>query len=115
MLGGMFIVMIKMDATLTLAAVAVVPLLIVLMIAVSGRIDPLASGARIKESRLYTVAHQALAAIHVVQAFTREEESYREFVQSSSESLGETLQLYTLPDVLCGRGQRDDRNRHGGW
>jgi ATP-binding cassette, subfamily B, bacterial len=102
MLGGMIIVMIKMDATLTLAAVAVVPLLIILMIAVSRRIDQLASGARIKESRLYTVAHQALAAIHVVQAFTREEESYKEFVQSSSESLGETLKLYTFQTFYAG-------------
>jgi ATP-binding cassette subfamily B protein/subfamily B ATP-binding cassette protein MsbA len=102
MLAGMIIVMFKMDASLTLAAVAVVPLLIVLMIAVSRRIDELASGARIKESRLYTVAHQALAAIHVVQAFTREEESYREFVQSSSESLGETLKLYTFQTLYAG-------------
>ncbi|HUN59752.1 MAG TPA: ABC transporter ATP-binding protein [Candidatus Binataceae bacterium] len=102
MLAGMIIVMFKMDASLTLAAVAVVPMLIVLMIAVSRRIDQLASGARIKESRLYTVAHQALAAIHVVQAFTREEESYREFVQSSSESLGETLKLYTFQTFYAG-------------
>jgi ATP-binding cassette, subfamily B, bacterial len=102
MLAGMIIVMFKMDATLTLAAVAVVPMLIVLMIAVSRRIDQLASGARIKESRLYTVAHQALAAIHVVQAFTREEESYREFVRSSSESLDETLKLYTFQTFYAG-------------
>ena len=114
MLGGMFIVMLKMDATLTLAAVAVVPLLIILMIAVSNRIDQLASGARVKESRLYTVAHQALAGIHVVQAFTREEETYREFVKSSSESLGETLQALYLSDLLCGCGQCDDRDRHRG-
>ena len=102
MLAGMVFVMFKMDVTLTLAAVAVVPMLIVLMIAVSRRIDRLASGARIKESRLYTVAHQALAAIHVVQAFTREEESYREFVQSSSESLSETLKLYIFQTFYAG-------------
>jgi ATP-binding cassette, subfamily B, bacterial len=102
MLGGMFVVMLKMDATLTLAAVAVVPLLIILMAGVSSRIDRLASGARVKESRLYTVAHQALAGIHVVQAFTREEETYREFVKSSSESLGETLRLYTFQTFYAG-------------
>jgi len=102
MLAGMFIVMMRMDETLTLAALAVIPMLIVLMIAVSHRIDRLATGARVKESRLYTVAHQALAAIHVVQAFTREEESYREFVQSSSESLGETLKLYTFQTFYAG-------------
>ncbi|MGH7988344.1 MAG: ABC transporter ATP-binding protein [Candidatus Binataceae bacterium] len=102
LLIGMFVVMIRMDATLTVIALAVVPALFVLIASVSGRIDKLASRARVKESRLYTVAHQALAAIHVVQAFTREPESYREFVQSSSESLGETLKLYTFQTIYTG-------------
>ena len=55
----------------------------------------LASGARVKESRLYTVAHQALAAIHVVQAFTREAESYREFVAIEQREPGRDPQAYT--------------------
>jgi ATP-binding cassette subfamily B protein len=102
LLSGMFVVMIKMDATLTLVALAVIPLLIVLIISISGRIDAIAGGARIKESRLFTVAQSALAAIHVVQAFTREGESYREFVESSSESLDATLRLYTLQTLYAG-------------
>jgi ATP-binding cassette subfamily B protein/subfamily B ATP-binding cassette protein MsbA len=102
LLGGMFTVMIKMDATLTLVALAIIPLLLVLITSISGRIDAIAGGARIKESRLYTVAHSALAAIHVVQAFTREGESYREFVESSSASLDATLRLFTLQTVYGG-------------
>ncbi|MGH7933588.1 MAG: ABC transporter ATP-binding protein [Candidatus Binataceae bacterium] len=102
LLIGMFIVMVRMDATLTLVALGVVPALLILIASVSRRIDRLASAARVKESRLYSVAHQALAAIHVVQAFTRELESYREFVQSSSESLGETLKLYTFQTIYTG-------------
>ena len=102
LLGGMFAVMIRMDATLTLVALAIIPLLILLIMSISGRIDAIAGGARIKESRLFTVAHSALAAIHVVQAFTREGESYREFVESSSESLDATLRLYTLQTVYAG-------------
>ena len=94
MLAAMFYVMVRMDVVLTLAAVAIIPLLLILIASVSGTIDRLSTGARIKESRLYTVAHQALAAIHVVQAFTREGESYRQFVQSSSESLDQTLKVY---------------------
>ena len=94
--------MIRMDATLTLVALAIIPLLILLIMSISGRIDAIAGGARIKESRLYTVAHSALAAIHVVQAFTREGESYREFVESSSESLDATLRLYTLQTLYAG-------------
>jgi ATP-binding cassette subfamily B protein/subfamily B ATP-binding cassette protein MsbA len=102
MLGAMFAVMIRMDATLTIAAMAVVPILFGLIASVSWRIDRLASSARVKESRLYTVAHQVLAAIHVVQAFTREGESYREFVQTSSESLDQTLKLYTFQTLYAG-------------
>jgi len=98
----MFSVMIRIDATMTWIAVAVVPALVVLIASISGAIDRLATGARIKESRLYTVAHRALAAIHVVQAFSREGESYREFVASSSESLGENLRLYMFQSVYAG-------------
>jgi ATP-binding cassette subfamily B protein len=102
MLAAMFVVMVRMDWVLTATALAIVPVLFILIAAVSHRIDRLASGARIKESRLYTVAHQALAAIHVVQAFTRESESYNEFVQSSSESLGESLKLYVFQTIYAG-------------
>jgi len=102
MLAAMFVVMVRMDTTLTFAALGVVPPLFVLIAAVSHRIDRLATSARVKESRLYTVAHQALAAIHVVQAFTRESESYQEFVQSSTESLDETLKVYVFQTIYAG-------------
>ncbi|HLW70900.1 MAG TPA: ABC transporter ATP-binding protein [Candidatus Binataceae bacterium] len=102
MLVAMFVVMIRMDAILTLAALGVVPILFILIAGVSQRIDRLASGARIKESQLYTVAHQALSSIHVVQAFTRENESLNEFVQSSRESLGESLKLYVFQTIYAG-------------
>ncbi|HJU28472.1 MAG TPA: ABC transporter ATP-binding protein [Candidatus Binataceae bacterium] len=102
MLAAMFAVMVRMDVRLTFAALGVVPLLFVLIAAVSRRIDRLSTSARVKESRLYTVAHQALAAIHVVQAFTRESESYQEFVQSSTESLDESLKVYVLQTIYAG-------------
>jgi ATP-binding cassette subfamily B protein/subfamily B ATP-binding cassette protein MsbA len=102
LLSGMFWVMIRMDVMLTLVAIAVIPLLLVLITATSGQIERVAGSARIKESRLYTVAHRALASIHVVQAFTREGESYREFVESSRESLGYNLRLYTLQTAYAG-------------
>ncbi|HKV56542.1 MAG TPA: ABC transporter ATP-binding protein [Candidatus Binataceae bacterium] len=102
MLAAMFYVMVRMDLTLTLAALAVVPILFTLIASVSRTIDRLSTSARVKESRLYTVAHQALAAIHVVQAFTREAESYKQFVESSSESLDETLKVYVFQTVYAG-------------
>jgi ATP-binding cassette subfamily B protein/subfamily B ATP-binding cassette protein MsbA len=102
MLAEMFVVMMRIDPELTIVALAVVPFLAALIATASKPIDRIAAAARIKESRLYTVAHRSLAAIHVVQAFTREAESYREFVESSSESLGETLRLYTLQTAYAG-------------
>jgi ATP-binding cassette subfamily B protein len=102
MLAAMFVVMVRMDSMLTLAALGIVPILFILIAGVSRRIDRLASGARIKESRLYTVAHQALSSIHVVQAFTRENESLIEFERSSRESLGESLKLYVFQTIYAG-------------
>jgi len=102
MLAAMFYVMVRMDVVLTLAAVAIIPILLVLIMSITGTIDRLATSARIKESRLYTVAHQTLAAIHVVQAFTREAESYRQFVQSSSDSLDQTLRVYVFQTMYAG-------------
>ncbi|MBV8054304.1 MAG: ABC transporter ATP-binding protein [Deltaproteobacteria bacterium] len=102
MLVAMFYVMVRMDMLLTLAAVAIIPILFILIVSVSSTIDRLSTSARIKESHLYTVAHQALAAIHVVQAFTREAESYQQFVQSSSESLDQTLKVYVFQTMYSG-------------
>jgi ATP-binding cassette subfamily B protein/subfamily B ATP-binding cassette protein MsbA len=102
MLAAMFYVMVRMDVVLTLAAVAIIPILFILIASVSSTIDRLSASARIKESRLYTIAHQALAAIHVVQAFTREAESYQQFVQSSSESLDQTLKVYVFQTMYAG-------------
>jgi len=102
LLGGMFAVMIRMDATLTLIALVIVPALLVLIAAISRPIDRLARRARVKESRVYDVAHRALSAIHVVQAFTREAEAHREFVETSRASLSENLKLYTFQTVYSG-------------
>ncbi|MGO9453299.1 MAG: ABC transporter ATP-binding protein [Candidatus Binataceae bacterium] len=102
LLAGMFAVMIRMDPVLTFVSLAVVPFLFMLIGLISRRINRLNNALLAKESRLYTVAHGALAAIHVVQAFTRESESYSEFVKSSSETLDENLRLYTVQTIYSG-------------
>jgi ATP-binding cassette, subfamily B, bacterial len=102
MLAAMFFVMVRMDLVLTLAAIGIIPILFILIVSVSGTIDRLSTTARLKESRLYTVAHQALASIHVVQAFTREADSSQQFVRSSSESLEQTLKVYVFQTIYSG-------------
>jgi len=73
---------------------------------ISGRIDAIAGGARVKESRLYTVAQSALAAIHVVQAFTRESESYREFRRVEQREPGRDAAPLHFANALRRRGWR---------
>jgi ATP-binding cassette subfamily B protein len=102
LLAAMFLMMLRIDQVLTLVALGVVPLLLILIGSISGRLDRLATGARIKESDLYNVAHRALSAIHVVQAFTREAEVHREFVEKSSASLSENLRLYLFQTLYSG-------------
>ncbi len=99
LLSAMFFMMLRIDSTLTLVALGVVPLLLILIGSISSRIDRLATGARVKESDLYNVAHRALSAIHVVQAFTREAEVQREFVEKSNASLSYNLRLYLFQTV----------------
>src|SRR5208337_2582357 len=102
LLAGMFVMMMRIDPTLTAVALAIVPLLLILIASISKRIDRLATGAKLKESDLYNVAYRALSAIHVVQAFTREADVHREFVEKSSESLSENLRLYTFQTLYSG-------------
>jgi ATP-binding cassette subfamily B protein/subfamily B ATP-binding cassette protein MsbA len=99
LLCGMVVVMLRLDVTLTLIALGVVPLLFVTIAALSRRITALATDARLKESALWGVAQRAIGAIRVVQAFTTEDLEHRRFLASSGESLAATLRLYTFQTV----------------
>jgi len=102
LLVGMFSMMVRIDFSLTLVALGVVPLLMLAGGFISGRIDRLATGAKIKESNLFNAAHRILSAIYVLQAFTHEREAQRLFVEKSSESLGANLRLYTVQTLYGG-------------
>ncbi len=102
LLAAMFAVMVRMDAMLTVVSLAVVPFLFILIALVNRKLHRMADTQLSKESRVYTIAHGALAAIHVVQAFTGEAQSHREFVESSRQSLGENLRLVTAQSAYSG-------------
>src|SRR6185436_19340246 len=72
MLVGMVIVMARLDWTLTLVALAVVPVLFVSIGGMSRRVGALATDARVKESGLWATAQRGMGAIRVIQAFTTE-------------------------------------------
>ncbi len=100
--GGMVIVMGRMDWMLTGVALAVCPLIFVGISLLGRRINAIATEARQKESRLYSVAQRGISAIRVIQAFTTEEEEARQFAVSSTESLRANLRMYMMQTFYSG-------------
>ena len=96
LLVGMLVVMLRLDWSLTLIALAIIPALFFSIAAMSRRITALATDSRVKESALWTLAQRTMGAIRVIQAFTTEEEEHGRFVATSQESLAANLRLYTF-------------------
>jgi ATP-binding cassette subfamily B protein len=103
LLGGMFIVMLRLDWQLTLVAMAVCPLLLVAIALLNRRITAVAMRARESESAVYQLVQRGMSAITVVQAFSKEADEHDAFVAQSAVSLRSSLQLYTL-QTLFGAG-----------
>ncbi len=99
LLGGMVVVMARLDLTMTFVALAIVPILFIAIVVLSARINALATDARVKESALWAVAQRTIGAIRVIQAFTTEQSEHRRFVDTSSASLDANLRLYTFQTV----------------
>jgi len=94
LLAGMLIILIPLDATLTLVSLTIVPLLFVLIALFNKKIVEVATEVRDRESHVYTLVQWAMSSIKVVQAFTKEEDEYRRFMGASRASLSATLRLY---------------------
>jgi ATP-binding cassette subfamily B protein/subfamily B ATP-binding cassette protein MsbA len=99
LLSGMIVVMLRIDLAMTLVALAIVPVLFAAIIALSSRINALATEARVRESALWSVAQRTIGAIRVIQAFTTEQSEHRRFVDTSAASLDANLRLYTFQTV----------------
>lgn len=96
LLGGMLIVMLWVDWYLTLLAMAVCPPLFCAIALLNKKISLAATEARQKGSTVYSVVQRTLSGIRVIQAFTKEEDEGRRFLQASSDSLAADLRLYNL-------------------
>ncbi len=94
LLAGMLLVLFPLDPLLTILALTVVPVLFALISAFNRKIVDVAGEVRERESRVYSLVQWGMAAIKVVQAFTKEEEEHRRFMGASRESLRATLRLY---------------------
>jgi ATP-binding cassette subfamily B protein/subfamily B ATP-binding cassette protein MsbA len=102
LLVGMAVVMFQLDWLLTLIALGVCPLLFMTISMMSAHINRAATVAHERESAIYSLVQHGMAAIRVIQAFTKEEEEQRRFVAASRESLSANLRLYNLQSLYTG-------------
>jgi ATP-binding cassette, subfamily B, bacterial len=102
LLAGMLVVLLPLDATLTLLALTVVPVLFALISSFNKKIVNISTEARERESRVYSLVQWTMSAIKIVQAFTKEEEEHRRFMGASRESLRASLRLYSWQTLYSG-------------
>lgn len=102
LLMGMAVVMFRLDWELTFVALVVCPLLFVTIARLNKQIGAAAMQARQKEGAVYSLVQRTLSAIHVIQAYTKEEEEHRNFMAASRDSLAAGRRLYTLQTVYSG-------------
>ena len=99
-LTGIVIVMFIVDPSFALLALAVAPVLFLLIFTFTRRIKRASKIARRKESDIASVASEALTAIRVVQAYTTEERHERRFQEHNAERLMAGLDAVRLQSKL---------------
>ncbi len=102
LLAGMLVVLFPIDRFLTVLALTIVPVLFVLIATFNRKIVEVATEVRDLDSRVYSLVQWGMAAIKVVQAFTKEEEEHRRFMGASRDSLRATLSLYNWQTLYSG-------------
>jgi len=102
LLAGMLFVLLPLDPLLTALALSVVPVLFALIAGFNRKIIDVAGAVRSAESRVYSLVQWGMAAIKLVQAFTKEEEEHRRFMGASRDSLQATLRLYSWQTLYSG-------------
>jgi ATP-binding cassette subfamily B protein/subfamily B ATP-binding cassette protein MsbA len=102
LLVGMSVVMVQLDAELTLLALGVCPILLLAIGRLNRQISAAAGEMRERESEVLGVVQRAMGAMRVIQAFTREEDEHRRFMTASERSLAAGLRLYTLQTFYSG-------------
>jgi ATP-binding cassette subfamily B protein/subfamily B ATP-binding cassette protein MsbA len=102
LLCGMLLVLFPIDPLLTLLSLTIVPVLFGVIAAFNRKIVDVATEVRDLDSRVYSLVQWGMAAIKVVQAFTKEEDEHRRFMGASRESLRATLRLYNWQTLYSG-------------
>jgi ATP-binding cassette, subfamily B, bacterial len=99
MLAATFVIMVKIDAKLTLLSLAVVPLIVFTIRYYAGRIREQSTTIKERESALLAQLQEGLASVRLVHAFGREEHEVGQFHRRASESLAANLRL-TMTSVV---------------
>jgi ATP-binding cassette subfamily B protein/subfamily B ATP-binding cassette protein MsbA len=86
-LGAMFVIMWRLEATLTLVSLSVVPFLLALTWAFSRPMKKLSRRRRDLEGQMMSLVEQTLGAIPAVQAFTREEFESDRFRRTAADTV----------------------------
>ena len=95
---GTFIVMLRLDWTLTLLSLAIVPLIVGAIYFFARRIRSESTSIQEHESAVLAQAQEGLSSIRMVHAFGREDFEVRQFHQQAQQSLQANLRL-TLTNV----------------
>jgi ATP-binding cassette subfamily B protein/subfamily B ATP-binding cassette protein MsbA len=70
--------------------------MIAVIVVVNRRIESAASRARRHQSEVYSVVQRAMSSVRIIQAFTKEDDEHKRFMNVSQRSLAADLRLYTL-------------------
>ena len=97
-LVGIFVIMLRLDGSLTLLSVAIVPAIVWAIQHYSSRVREQSVSIQEKESAVLTLAQEGLSSIKVVHAFGGEQAAVQQFRLQAGESLAANLRL-TMTNV----------------
>ncbi len=96
LLIGMAVVLIHLDATLTLCALAIIPPLFITIRLISRRIGRLTTESHNLEGQVYSTLERIFSGIVLIQAYAGEEVERNRFVHQSRSSFKKLLHLYSM-------------------
>ena len=99
MLVATFIIMVKIDARLTMLSLAVVPVIVFLIHYYAKKVRTQSTTIKERESDLLATVQEGLASIRLVHAFGREDHEVGQFRRRAAESLAANMQMTTTSVV----------------
>ncbi|NEQ09003.1 MAG: ABC transporter ATP-binding protein, partial [Moorea sp. SIO4E2] len=99
---SMFMVLFHLDAHLSLIVLSVGPVLLICLVPINKWISSAAGYSRYQASKVYALIQSAMSNMHVIQAFTQEEQEYQRFASANQGSLSANFNLYLFQSFYGG-------------